>query len=169
MGPGACCVLQLPCPETEVGTPEVRGQKGDGENTAASLILFRMKDSSHAGFRSVALIVLVFGAIGSIGLLRRAQQHPPPIVIVGFIVWVLAPFVLLGIANILSTRWTRTVRVTLFVMTLFVVAASLAIYIDDNIAPHTAKPAFVYVAVPPAAVLLSALIVGIAALKARKL
>jgi len=126
------------------------------------------RDSSLAGLRSVALIVLVFGAIGSIGLLRRAQQHPPPIVVAGFIVWVLAPFVLLGIANILSARWTRTLRVTLFVVTMFVTAASLAIYIDDSIAHRTAKPAFVYVAFPPVAVLLSVVVIGVAALAAKK-
>jgi hypothetical protein len=125
-------------------------------------------DLSLAGLRSVALIVLVFGAVGSVGLLRRAQQHPPPIVVVGFIVWVLAPFVLLGIANILSARWRRTLCVTLFAVTLFVTAASLAIYLDDSIAHRTAKPAFVYVAVPPAAVLLSAVIIGVAALGAKK-
>lgn len=116
------------------------------------------RDSSLAGLRSVALIVLVFGAVGSIGLLRRAQQHPPPIVVVGFIVWVLAPFVLLAIANLRSARWARTLRVTLFGLTLFVVAASLAIYFDDSFAHRTAKPAFVYVAVPSASVLLGALV-----------
>lgn len=126
------------------------------------------RDSSLAGLRSVALIVLVFGAIGSIGLLRRAQQHPPPIVVAGFIVWVLAPFVLLGIANILSARWRRTLRVTLFAVTMFVAAASLAIYIDDSFAHRTAKPAFVYVAFPPVAVLLSVVVIGAAALAAKK-
>jgi len=125
-------------------------------------------DTSLAGLRSVALIVLVFGGIGSIGFLRRAQQHPPPIVVVGFIVWVLAPFILLGIANILSPRWRRTVRVALFAMTLFVAAASLAIYFDDSVAHRTAKPAFVYVAVPPASVIISALGLWIAMLTARK-
>lgn len=121
-----------------------------------------MKDSSLAGLRSVALIVLVFGAVGSIGMLRRAQQHPPPILVVGFIVWVLAPFVLLAVANILSPRWRRTVRMTLFVMTLVVVGASLAIYFDDSIAHRTAKPAFVYVAVPPASVVLAGLVLVVA-------
>lgn len=126
------------------------------------------RDSSLAGLRSVALIVLVFGAMAAIGLLRRAQQHPPPIVIVGFIAWVAAPFVLLAIANVLSPRWWRTVRVTLFAVTLFVAAATLAIYFDDSVAHRTAKPAFVYVAVPPASVVLSALALGGAFFVAKK-
>jgi len=126
------------------------------------------RDSSLAGLRSVTLIVLAFGAMTSIGLLRRAQQHPPPIIVVGFIVWVAAPFALLAMANILSTRWPRTVRVTLFVMTLLVTAASLAIYFDDNIAHRTAKPAFVYVAVPPASVIVSAIVLAIVAFIAKR-
>jgi len=126
------------------------------------------RDSSLAGLRSVTLIVLAFGAMTSIGLLRRAQQHPPPIIVVGFIVWVAAPFALLAMANILSTRWPRTVRVTLFVVTLLVTAASLAIYFDDNIAHRTAKPAFVYVAVPPASVIVSAIVLAIVAFIAKR-
>ena len=126
------------------------------------------RDSSLAGLRSVTLIVLAFGAMTSIGLLRRAQQHPPLIVVVGFLVWVAAPFALLAMANILSTRWPRTVRVTLFVVTLLVTAASLAIYFDDNIAHRTAKPAFVYVAVPPASVIVSAIVLAIVAFIAKR-
>ncbi len=125
------------------------------------------RDASLAGLRSVTLIVLAFGAMTSIGLLRRAQQHPPLIVVVGFLVWVAAPFALLAMANILSARWPRTVRVTLFVVTLLVTAASIAIYFDDNIAHRTAKPAFVYVAVPPASVIVSAIVVAIAAVTTR--
>jgi hypothetical protein len=126
------------------------------------------RDSSLAGLRSVTLIVLAFGAITSIGLLRRAQQHPPPIIVVGFIVWVAAPFALLAMANILSTRWTRTVRVSLFMGTLLVTAVSLAIYFDDSIAHRTAKAAFVYVAVPPVSMTLSAIVLAIAAFMAKK-
>ena len=126
------------------------------------------RNSSLAGLRSVALIVLVFGAVGSIGLLRRAQQHPPPIVVVGFIVWVLAPFVLLGIANLFWTRWGRTLRMTLFVLTLFVAAASLAVYVDDSFAHRTTKPAFVYVAVPPILVGVSVIALAIAARREKK-
>jgi uncharacterized membrane-anchored protein len=126
------------------------------------------RDSSLAGLRSVTLIVLAFGAITSIGLLRRAQQHPPPLIVVGFIVWVAAPFALLAIANILSARWARAVRVSLFVVTVLVTAASLAIYFDDSIAHRTAKPAFVYVAVPPVALIVSAIVLAIAAFMAKK-
>jgi uncharacterized membrane protein len=123
--------------------------------------------NSLGGLRSAALVAVVLGGIGSIGLLRHAQQHPPPLVIVGFVIWVLAPFVILGGANLLSSRWPVSVRKTLFIVTVLVAITSLGIYFDDNLAHRTAKPAFVYVATPPATVLLSALVVGVALL-ARK-
>jgi hypothetical protein len=130
-----------------------------------------MKDEREmmlAGLRSAAWIAVVIGAIGSIGLLRHAQQHPPPLLVVLFVVWVAAPFAALAVANLFSPRWPRNVRVTLYVATLLVTVASLGIYYDDNVAHRTAKPAFVWVAVPPASVLLSAMAVGIAMVIAKR-
>jgi len=123
------------------------------------------KRDSLATLRSVTLLAVVFGAIGSIGLLRHAQKHPPPLLVAGFVVWVLAPFVILGIAILFSGRWSAKIRATLCVVTLFVAVASLAIYVDDNVAHRAAKPAFVYVAVPPASVLAAGMVLLIASLK----
>lgn len=123
-----------------------------------------IRDPSLAGLRSAALVALVIGAIGSIGLLRHAQQHPPPILVVLFVIWVFAPFAGLGVANLCSKHWSRRTRATLYIATLFVTVASLAVYLDDNIAHRAAKPAFVYVAVPPASLILSAIGVATAAL-----
>ena len=122
---------------------------------------------SRAALRSVALLAAVFGAVGSIGLLRHAQQHPPPLIVAGFVVWVLAPFGLLGIANLRSTQWPVSVRTALYVTTLVVTIASLAIYLDANVASRTAHPAFIWVAVPPAAVIISLIAVGLAAWQVR--
>ena len=127
-----------------------------------------LRQSSLAGLRSAAFVVLVMGAVGSVGLLRHAQQHPPPILVVLFVIWVCAPFTVLGVANLLSKRWPRPVRATLYILTMFLAVMSLAIYLDDNIAHRTAKPAFVYVAVPPATVVVSMIAVGTAALMTRK-
>ena len=124
-------------------------------------------DQRFAGWRSAALLAIVVGAVGSIGFLRRAQQHPPPLIVAGFVVWVLAPFVMLAIANLASKRWPPTVGITLTIVTLFVTVASLLVYRDDNISHRASKPAFVYVAVPPASVILSGLALAIAAMKVR--
>ena len=118
--------------------------------------------NSLAALRSAALVAALFGSIGSVGLLRHAQQRTPPMLVVLFVVWVAAPFVLLAVANLLSRRWSKHTNLTLYIVTLIVTIASLAIYVDDNIAHRTAKAAFVWVAVPPASVLVSVLAVGIA-------
>ena len=131
----------------------------------------KMKDAagtSMAGLRSAGLIAVVFGSVASIGLLRHAQEHPPPIVVAGFVAWVLAPFIVLGVANFRSKRWSRRNQIALHVVTFVITVASLAIYLDDNIAHRTAKRAFVYVAVPPAAVILIGVALAFAFWQARK-
>ena len=130
-----------------------------------------MKDETNTsltGLRSAAWLATVVGAIGSVGLLRHAQQHPPPLLVVLFIIWVFAPFGLLAVANLLSNRWPLRVRVTLYIVTFLVTLLSLGIYVDDNVRHRTAHPAAVWVAIPPASVLLAAILIGIAALKAKK-
>ena len=130
-----------------------------------------MKDETNTpltGLRSAAWLATVVGAIGSIGLLRHAQQHPPPLLVVLFIIWVFEPFGVLAVANLLSNRWPLRVRVTLYIVTFLVTLLSLGIYVDDNVRHRTAHPAAVWVAIPPASVLLAAILIGIAALKAKK-
>jgi len=119
-----------------------------------------MKDEKGAGLRFTALIGLVMGAAGSLGLWIRAAQHPPPLIIVLFVVWVLSPFVVLGIGHVVAKRWAPSTQAALYWVTLLVTVASIAIYADDAFGHRTAHPAFVYVAVPPASWLLSAVAIG---------
>jgi hypothetical protein len=49
-----------------------------------------------------------------------------------------------------------------------VTVASIAIYADDAVAHRTAHPAFVYVAIPPASWLASAVALGVGAWIARR-
>ena len=126
-----------------------------------------MKDEFVAGLRSAALVAVVFGGVGSVGLLRHAQQHPPPLLIVLFVIWVAAPFAALAAANLFSKHWPSSVRVTLYVATLLVTVGSLGIYMDNNVGRRAAHPATVWVAVPPASMILSGIVVVIAAFKKR--
>jgi hypothetical protein len=121
-----------------------------------------------AALRVAALMATLFGAVGSVGLLRHAQEHPPPLLVVLFVIWVVAPFAALALANIVSARWPRPVRLTLYVATIVVAFGSIAVYLDDNISHRTAKKAFVYVAVPPASVIACAVAVAAAAVAAKK-
>lgn len=123
---------------------------------------------SLAGLRSAALIAVVVGAISSIGLWRRAPQHPPALLALLFVIWILAPFAIMGAANLFSPRWPRPVQVTLCFVTLLATTASIAIYLDDHIAHRTTHPAAVWVAVPPASVIISAIAIAVAALMAKR-
>jgi hypothetical protein len=120
------------------------------------------------GLRLIALIALVIGAAGSMAFWIRAAQHPPPLIVVLFVVWVLSPFVVLGIGHIIVKRWAPSTQAALYWVTLFVALASIVIYADDAVAHRTARPAFVYVAVPPASWLVSAVAIGFGAWIARR-
>jgi hypothetical protein len=122
-----------------------------------------MKDENGAGLRFTALIALVIGAAGSLGLWIHATQHPPPLIIVLFVVWVLSPFVILGIGHVMVKRRAPSTQVALCWVTLLVAVASIAIYTDDAVSHRTAHPAAVYVVVPPASWLVSIVAIGLGA------
>jgi predicted membrane channel-forming protein YqfA (hemolysin III family) len=118
--------------------------------------------------RTIAFLALIAGAAGSVGLLLHAKQHPPPLLIVLFVIWVLAPFACFGVAYKVSTPWPSGTQATLYIAIVFVALASLLVYGDDALHHRTPHPAFVYVAVPPVSGLLAAIAVSISAFKARR-
>ena len=119
--------------------------------------------------RAVALIAVVAGAVGSIGLWIHATQHPPLTIVVLFVIWVLSPFVALLLADVVSKRWSVLTRATLHSVMLVVTLGSLAIYGYDALRPRKAQAAFWYVLVPPFSWLLIAVVVPIAALISRRM
>jgi hypothetical protein len=131
-----------------------------------------MNSTESRGFpgmlRRAGLIALWIGAAGSIYFFFHAGRHPPPIVIVGFVVWILSPFVALGLADRISRRWSRLTQTTLYVLMMAVTIGTLTVYADDAIAHRTAHPAAVYVMVAPASWLLIAIALSIAAIISRK-
>jgi hypothetical protein len=129
----------------------------------------------EAGFLSVlraaALIAVLAGAAGSVGLMLHAgrRKHSPRLLLALFAIWVLSPFVALVFANIASKGWSVITRATLYSVMLVLTLGSLAIYGDVALAPLTAKTVPVFVIVPPASWLLIAIVVPIAALVSGKL
>ena len=115
-----------------------------------------------------ALIAIVLGAAGTLGLFLRAGQRTPRLLLVLMGIWVLAPFAALACANRISTRWSTLTRRTLEAVTLVVTLGSLAIYADDAIAHRTAHAAFVWVIVPPVSSLLAIMTVAPAAFVSRR-
>lgn len=117
-----------------------------------------------ARLHQAALIALVLGTVGTVGLFLRAGQRTPRLLLVLMGIWVLAPFAALAGASRISTRWSTLTRGTLHAVTLAVALGSLAIYIDDALAHRTAHAAFVWVMVPPMSSLLAVIAVAAAAL-----
>ena len=46
--------------------------------------------------RAAALIAIPVGAAGAVALFFRAADHPPPLLVVLFILWLLSPFAVLA-------------------------------------------------------------------------
>jgi len=113
--------------------------------------------------RAAALIAVVVGAAGTVGLFLRAGQRTPRLLLVLMAIWVLSPFIALVLASVVSKRWSSLTRATLYGVMLAVTLGSLAIYGDDAMGHRRAQAAFVYVLVPPASWLLIAIAVPIAA------
>ena len=85
----------------------------DGPNEKTSSASRGRPDGGSPGLlRTVALIAVVAGAAGSIGLMLRAG-HPPLLLRVLFAIWVLSPFVALLVADKVSKRWSVIIRATL--------------------------------------------------------
>ena len=97
-----------------------------------------------------------------------AGRSTPRLLLVGFVGWILSPFVLLGWAERISHRWSDLTRTTLYVVTIAIAVSSLVIYgiVVVRSAGSPRGPAFV--AVPPVSWLLMAAALGIAALVSRR-
>ena len=115
--------------------------------------------------QATGVTAILAGAAGSVVLLFRASHRRPPLLMAIFVIWVLAPFLGLLLADARSKHWPVRVRTTLYIMMLVTALASLTVYADDALHPRRAQAAFVYVAMPPASCLLSAAALAIAALR----
>jgi hypothetical protein len=116
------------------------------------------------GLRTASLIAVLAGALGSVGLLLRAtNRNPSQLLVVLLAIWVLSPFLALLWAGIVSKRWSVLTRVALYGVMLIVPLSALAIYMADAIWPRTSPGPFVFIPVPPASWLLSAIVVLMAA------
>ncbi len=117
---------------------------------------------------AAALIAALASGVGSLGLMFRTGQRSPGLLLVLFTLWVLAPFVALVVAHVVSKRWSVLTRATLYIVMLIIALGSMVIYGDDALGHRRPQAAFVYVAVPPASWLLMAIVVPLAALISRR-
>src|ERR1039458_205725 len=76
--------------------------------------------------RIAALLALLAGAVGSVGLMLHAGRHNDSrFLLVLFALWVLSPFVALILANVVSKRWPVHTRVALYTVMLVLTLGSL--------------------------------------------
>ena len=117
--------------------------------------------------RGVALIAVVAGAAGSVGLMLRAG-HPPLFLLVLFTGWVLSPFVAVVVADMASKRWSVLTRTTLHGVMLILTLGSLVCYGGLVSMPPGTRPAALFLLVPLASWLLLAIALALSALTSRR-
>lgn len=99
--------------------------------------------------RIAALIAIVAGAAGSIGLMLLAGSRQRSLVLIAlFTGWVLSPFVALGWAGLVSTRWSAFIRATLYGGMVVLPVVSLLMYGGIIPMPSGSRPAAVFLVVP---------------------
>ena len=101
-------------------------------------------------------------------MLRAGGRNRPLVLVPLFAAWDISPFVLLWIADRMSSRWPVAVRVALYWTMVLVTVGSLAYYLADVFWPRTAQAAFPYVIAPPVSWLFIAVVLGSAALVSRR-
>ena len=115
--------------------------------------------------RAVGLIAVVAGAVGSVGLMLYVGRHNGSWLLrVLFTIWVLSPFAALVVANVFSKRWAVPTRVVLYSLMVIIALGSLIVFGSVALSSPKARPAFMFVVVPPASWLLSGIVLSIAAL-----
>ena len=113
--------------------------------------------------RLASVAMVLAGAVSSVGLLLRAGQHSPRLLLILFVIWVLAPFVGLLWASRVSRGWSVATRMTLYCVGIVVALASVTIYAGlVSIRPSGAGNAFPWVLVPPVSVVVVTAAIAIA-------
>jgi hypothetical protein len=98
--------------------------------------------------RTVALIVLFTGVVGSFSLvLYNGRNNKSILLIALFVAWVLSPFIGLLIADKISKGWTDITRKTLYIIMIVLTLVSLLSY-SGILSPAGTKTAFVFLVIP---------------------
>ena len=104
-------------------------------------------NQSFSVLRTIALIALLFGAVGSLYFVINAGRNNRSILLPAlFVIWVLSPFIILLIANSVSKRWSDLTRKTIYLLMLCVTIGTLIFYIAFN--THGNKRTFIFLIVP---------------------
>jgi len=87
------------------------------------------KDLRFNLLRTIAVVVVLAGAVGSLGLTLYTGRHNKSVLlIVLFFIWVLSPFIGLLVANVFAKRWSDLFRMTLYILMIILPLGSLVAY-----------------------------------------
>jgi hypothetical protein len=108
-----------------------------------------MKQIVNLGLlHAVALVAVLAGAAGSVGLtLHAGRNNTSALLVALFLIWVLSPFIGLFVANVVARNSSVTSRVALYSLMLFISIGSLVGY-SGVFSPHSIKAAAVFLIVP---------------------
>ena len=114
--------------------------------------------------RKSGLLAIVVGGVGSVFLtLYTGRRNPSALLMAAFAIWVLLPFVALAAADAMSTNWSALTRTVLYALMFVTAIDSLGTYGYVAFGPPRPQPAFWFLVVPPASVLLIAILLRIVA------
>ena len=98
--------------------------------------------------RTVALILLVLGAVGSLYFMFNVSRNQKSILLIAlFTGWILSPFVGLFLVDKFSKRWTVNIRASFYWLMIILTIVSLVGYSGAFNTPKT-KNAFVFLIIP---------------------
>lgn len=117
--------------------------------------------------RSTARGAVLAGALGSLASTLRAGRNAPRLLLIAIAIWVLVPFAAVFLVDAVSTRWSAASQSALHAVMVLLALASLVVYGAELVRPHT-PPAFTFVVVPPASLLLMAFVFAAAAVVAHR-
>ena len=109
--------------------------------------------------RKAGLLAIVVGGVGSVFLtLYTGRRNPSALLMAAFAIWVLLPFVALAAADAMSTNWSALTRTVLYALMFVTAIVTLGTYGYVAFGPPRPQPAFWFLVVPPASLLLIAIL-----------
>lgn len=109
--------------------------------------------------RKAGLLAIVIGGVGSVALtLYTGRRNPSALLMAAFAIWVLLPFVALAVADAMSANWSALTRTVLHTLMIVVAIDNPGTYGYIAFGPPRPQPAFWFLVVPPASLLLIAIL-----------
>lgn len=128
----------------------------------------RTRNVFLARLKAAAPIVIIAGAVGSLGLLILAGRQTPPTLLLLLATWVLSPFIGLILSHLSSNRWPVPARATVHLLTTALAIVSLVFYGIVAFGPPSGRTATPFMVLPLVSWMLILFVVPLTALMTGK-